>query len=465
MSTDTRNPGMRRLAAAALAASVSLPVVGGTVAAQDDGFDIARYADAGCTVDILLVDGERDQNGLLDKEAEIEAATGIDINVTVLALGNEVEAVGQAIQADESPYDIVDVLGFFIAGSVGTGRFEQLNDYLNDPSKTPEDYDFEDFPPGVLEYQGYFDVEAGQFGGDDLYLIPGIHSGSAILFYRADLLEAAGIEVPTTWEEYLTAAEALTDGNVAGSAMIAASGDVSAFLVDWYTRFITMGGEMVSGSKDDGTLRINLDGPEGVAALQNMVDLVPFSPTGVSGFGFTEATDQFAIGNVAMFPTWSTIAGSLYGPDSLVADTVAVAPMPADDGNPRSIRGGWGLGIPANQSQQAKDCAWHILTQITSKEFEKHQVLNYQTDPNRSSTADDPEIVEALPYIPEAVAALESAQFLEFVDLPETFEIAGEIAREMNLAIAGTKTAEQAMADAQAAVDAILQRQGYQAAS
>jgi len=33
-----------------------------------------RFADAGCTVDILLVDGERDQNGLLDKEAEIEAA-------------------------------------------------------------------------------------------------------------------------------------------------------------------------------------------------------------------------------------------------------------------------------------------------------------------------------------------------------------------------------------------------------
>ena len=222
---------------------------------------------------------------------------------------------------------------------------------------------------------------------------------------------------------------------------------------------------MVSGSKDDATLRINLDSPEGVAALQNMIDLVPYSPVGVEGFGFTEATDQFAVGKVAMFPTWSTIAGSLYGPDSLVTDTVAVAPMPADDGNPRSIRGGWGLGIPANQSQEAKDCAWHILTQITSKEFEKYQVLNYQTDPNRSSTADDPEIVAALPYIPEAVAALESAQFLEFVDLPQTFEIAGEVSREINLALAGSKDAATAMTDAQTAVDAILQREGYQTAS
>jgi multiple sugar transport system substrate-binding protein len=340
---------------------------------------------------------------------------------------------------------------------------ERLNDYVSDPTRTPADYDLEDFPPGVLGYQGYFDVESGQFGGDDLYLIPGIHSGSAILFYRQDLLDAAGVAVPTTWDEYLTAAEALTTDTVAGSAMVAASADVTAFLVDWYTRFITKGGQMVSGSKDDGTLRINLDGPEGIAALQNMVDLVPFSPVGVTGFGFTDATDQFALGNVAMFPTWSTIAGSLYGSDSLVADTVAVAPMPADDGNPRSIRGGWGLGIPANLPQEAKDCAWHIMTQITSKEFEKHQVLNYQTDPNRSSTAEDPEIVAALPYIPEAVAALESAQFLEFVDLPETFQIAGEVAREINLALAGTKDAATAMADAQTAVDAILVTQGYQA--
>ena len=82
--------------------------------------------------------------------------------------------------------------------------------------------------------------------------------------------------------------------------------------------------------------------------------------------------------------------------------------MPAEDGNPRGIRGGWGLGIPANLSQEQKDCAFHILTYITSADFEKHQVMNYQTDPNRSSTGADPEIAAELPYIPAAVAAIES---------------------------------------------------------
>lgn len=451
---------VRRLSVGALAAALVVPIVATTALAQDDAFDPMRYA--GCTVRIALVDGERDEKGLQDLEGDIEAETGINIELTTMELNALNESNDQNLRADESAFDIVHLIGFNVAGTVGAGLFEPLNDYLSDPSRVPADYDVADFPAGQLDYTGFFDVETGEFGGDTQYLIPGIHSGSVLLFYRKDLLDAAGIEVPTTWEEYLAAAEALTSGDVAGSAMVGAN-DVSNFLVDWYTRYVTMGGELITGSKNDGTMEIHLDSPEGVAALQNMIDLLPYSPSAVSQYGFTEALDAFSVGKVAMWPAWATIAGALYGPDSLVSDTVAVAPMPADDGNPRGIRGGWGLGIPANLSQEQKDCAFQILMYITSKDFEKHQVLTYQTDPNRISTGSDPEIIAALPYIPEAVAAIESAQRLEIANIPETFEIVGEVAREINLALTGAKDAETAMADAQAAATAVLVRGGHQA--
>jgi ABC-type glycerol-3-phosphate transport system substrate-binding protein len=443
-----------------LAAALAVPVVASGALAQDDAFDPMRYA--GCTVKIALVDGERDEKGLQDLQGDIEAETGISIELTTLDLGTLLESNDQNLRADSSAFDIMHVLGFSVAGTVGAGLFEPLNDYVNDPSRVPADYDIADFPAGQLEYTGNFDIENAAFGGDELYLIPGIHSGSVLLFYRQDLLDAAGIEVPTTWDEYLAAAEALTTEDVAGSAMVGAN-DPSNFLVDWYTRYITMGGELTSGSAADGTLAIHVDSPEGVAALQAMVDVLPYSPNAVTQYGFTEALDAFSVGKVALWPAWATIAGALYGPDSLVADSVAVAQVPADDGNPRAIRGGWGLGIPANLSQEQKDCAFHILTYITSAEFEKHQVMNYQTDPNRISTGSDPEIAAALPYIPAAVDAIESAQILEVADIPETFEIVGEVAREINLALTGAKDAEAAMADAQAAATAILVRQGYQA--
>ena len=92
-----------------------------------------------------------------------------------------------------------------------------------------------------------------------------------------------------------------------------------------------------------------------------------------------------------------------------------------------SIRGGWGLGIPKNLPQEDKDCAWHILTQITSEDFEKYQVLNYQTDPNR--IVDRRRTRRSSRHCrtsPRRSPRIESAQILEFANLPQTFEIAGD---------------------------------------
>ncbi len=451
---------LRRTAVVGMSAAMLVSTIGPSVVRAQSAGTFDPMACAGKTVRIALVDGERDDSGLRDKEAEIEAATGLNIELTTMALGALLESNNQVLRAPESAFDIVHVLGFSVAGTAGAGLFEPLQPYLDDPARTPADYDFADFPEGQLEYTGYFDVDTGEFGGDDLYLIPGIHSGSAILFYRKDLLAAAGIAVPTTWAEYLAAAQQLTTADVAGSAMVGAN-DVSAMLVDWYSRFITMGGQLTSGSKADKTLTTNLDSPAAIAALQNMIDLLPYSPSAVTSYGFTEALDAFQTGKVALWPAWATIAGALYGPDSPVKDSVAVAPMPADDGNSRAVRGGWGLGIPKNLTQEQKDCAWLLITQITSRDFEKYQVSTYQTDPNRISTATDPEIVAALPYIPTAVAAIEGAQILEVANIPQTFEIVGAIAREINLALTGAQDAATAMANAQAASVEILKKGGH----
>jgi multiple sugar transport system substrate-binding protein len=428
---------------------------GAPTAGAGDAFDPMRYA--GETVRVALVDGERDELGLKDKIPEIKERMGIDVELTTLALGALLESNNQNLRAPESAFDILHVLGFSVAGTVGADLFTELTDWVQDPARTPEDYDLQDFPAGQLEYTGYFDIATGSFGGDNLYLIPGIHSGSCIMFYRRDLLDAANLQVPKTWDEYLAAAEALTKDGVAGNCMIGAN-DVSNFLVDWYTRFITMGGELTTGDKNDKTLNTRFTSPEAVAALQHMIDCVPFAPSAVASYGFTEALDAFATGKVAMMIFWSTIGGSLYDPEnSLVADTVDAAVVPADGGNtPQAIRGGWGLGIPKNLPDQKKDVAWHLMTYLTSKEFEKHQVLNYQTDPNRSSTFIDPELVSALPYLPVAGEAAETARILEIANIPETFEIVGAAAREFNLALTGAQDAATACQNVQTAAEGIL---------
>jgi len=430
-----------------------------TEAPSAAAFDPMKYA--GEKVRVALVDGERDEAGLKDKIEDIKATMGIDVELTTMALGALLESNNQNLRAPESAFDVLHVLGFSVAGTVGADLFQEITPWVADPVRTPADYDLEDFPAGVREYTGYFDVAGGKFGGDKLYLIPGIHSGSCILFYRKDLLDAASVDVPKNWEDYLAAAEKLTSGDVAGNCMIGAN-DVSLFLVDWYTRFITMGGQLTTGSKADKTLKTNFTSAESVRALQHMIDCVKFAPAAVTSYGFTEALDAFISGKVAMMVFWSTIGGGIYAPDSPVAATTETALMPADAGQtPRAIRGGWGLGIPKNLPDKNKDVAWHFMTYLTSAAFEKYQVGTYQTDPNRASTFIDPELVSKLPHLPIAGEATATAQILEVADIPETFAIVGEAAREFNLALAGTQDAATACQKAQDASLAILRTGGH----
>ena len=92
--------------------------------------------------------------------------------------------------------------------------------------------------------------------------LPGYHSGSVIYFYRKDLFEAAGLQPAKTWEEFQAAAEKLHTDEVAGCSFIGAN-DFSLATVDWYTRFITIGGKLMTGDPQTKDFKPNVDSPEG----------------------------------------------------------------------------------------------------------------------------------------------------------------------------------------------------------
>ena len=169
--------------------------------------------------DLLVCSGDVDA----DVKARLRAAIGT-MQPDTINTGDFL--TWQSLNASEGSFDLINVLGFTVSQFVGGDNYELLQPYLDDPAKTPADYDFADFLEGQLEYVGYFDIPNQQFGGDSLYLIPGLHDGSVIMFYRTDLFEQAGLAPPTNWDEYLAAAQALNSGDVAGTSMIAKSGDV-----------------------------------------------------------------------------------------------------------------------------------------------------------------------------------------------------------------------------------------------
>ena len=441
-----------------LAGALTGGYAGNAVAA---GYDPKKYA--GTKLNILMTGDENDHRALADLLPQLEAETGIKLEITSPALGALIEKTLQNLKADKSSFDLIEYLGFLTTQQVGGGYFEQLNKYIDDANETPPDWDFKDFIPAAMKNVGYYDMKAGAVGeGSDVYGVPGMHSGSVIYFYRKDLFDAAGLKPAKTWDEFKAAAQKLHKGNVAGCSFIGAN-DFSLAAVDWYTRFITTGGVLMSGDPKAKTFKPNVDSPEAVGALQMLIDLLPFAPKNVTQYGFAQNVDGFSTGKIAQMIFWSTIAGPVFDKEkSMVAEKTSTGPVPAGAGQkPQAIQGGWGLGIPKNLDPARKAAAWRALTWITNKQTNIYEIKKYQIDANRTSAFQDPELLKEFPYLPDLAAAIANANTIPTCRIPEFFQLNDMMNVEFNKALIGGQDAKTACANVQKQWEGLLRKAGH----
>jgi multiple sugar transport system substrate-binding protein len=433
----------------------------GAPEALSAGYDPKKYA--GTKISILMTGDENDHRALADLLPELEAETGIQLEITSPALGALIEKTLQNLKAPQSSFEIINYLGFLTTQQVGGGYFEQLNAYIDNPEETPPDWDFPDFIPAAVKNVGIYDMKAKKVGqGSDIYGLPGLHSGSVIYFYRKDLFDAAGLQPAKTWDEFKAAAQKLHSDGVAGCSFIGAN-DFSLATVDWYTRFITTGGVLMSGDPAEKTFKPNVDSPEGVGALQMLIDVLPYAPKNVTQYGFAENVDGFSTGKIAQMIFWATIAGPILDPEkSTVSDKTGTGPVPANPGQkPRAIQGGWGLGIPKNVDPAKKAAAWRALTWITNKRSNLYAVEKYQMDANRSSAFADPALLKSFPYLTDSAAAIANADTIPTSRIDEFFQLNDIMNVELNKALIGGQDAKTACANIQKQWEDLLRKAGH----
>ncbi|MEO1536999.1 MAG: extracellular solute-binding protein [Pseudomonadota bacterium] len=186
MSFRTKLTGLMLSAAAVTGASVP-------AAAQD-------YS--GVTVDILTRPGYVIAGRLVERGAEFEEMTGAKIVVTEVPFAE----IFPKIQNDwATGTNSIDV-GVFAAGwgveLDAAGLLEDLDPYIAADDKI----DMDDIAP-------YFREFGQKVGGKTKLLM--VDGDFQMVYYRTDVLEAAGLEPPQTWEDYLDVASKIhgTDMN------------------------------------------------------------------------------------------------------------------------------------------------------------------------------------------------------------------------------------------------------------
>lgn len=257
------------------------------------------------------------------------------------------------------------------------------------------------------------------------------------LFYDKDMLEAAGVEVPTNWTELTEACKVLTKDSVKGLAISGIGTEEGTFqFMPW---LLSAGGDV---SKLD-----SAESKEAMSFLKSLIDQGYISKECIN-WTQADVEKQFASGQAAMMINgpWQFSGLASDAPDK----NYGVAKVPkADNGEYASVLGGENVAICKGADVEA---AWTFLTYMTNKE--NSQKICKQI--GRFSPRGDVNIQEMFKDDPlNSIFAELMPQAQSRGPSPKWPEISAAIYTAQQEVFTGQKEVDAAMTDAQAKVDEI----------
>ncbi|SDE02143.1 ABC transporter substrate-binding protein [Limimaricola pyoseonensis] len=330
----------------------------------------------------------------------------------------------------------------------------------------PEEYDVDDLLPSIRE---------GLSVDGSLYAVP-FYGESSMVMYRTDLAEAAGVEFPEapTWDFIKEAAAAMTDkeNEVYGICMRGKAG--------WgeNTAFITSMANSYGARWFDENWMPQFDSEAWQTAFSDYLMLQnEYGAPGAANNGFNENLALFQQGKCGMWIDATVAASFVTNPDdSTVADSVGFALAPDNGlGKRGNWLWAWSLGIPAGTD--AEDAAKTFVAWATSKEYAELVAENegWANVPpgTRTSLYENPAYLDAASFAEMTLESIKAADpknptvdpvpytGIQFVAIPEFQGIGTAVGQQFAAALAGQKSAEEALQAAQDLTMQEMQAAGY----
>ena len=327
------------------------------------------------------------------------------------------------------------------------------------------EYDVEDILPAMRD---------GLSNDGTLYAAP-FYGESSMVMYRTDLMEAAGLEMPSdpTWQFIREAAAAMDDpaNDINGICLRGKAG--------WGEggAFITVTANSFGARWFDEDWSAQFDQPEWAEAINFYVNLMnDYGPDGYATNGFNENLSLFNQGKCGMWIDATVAASFVTGDDSTVSDSVGFALAPNAEGVEKRANWlwAWALAIPAGTQQEAE--AKQFIEWATGKAYIELVAANEgwaNVPPGaRTSLYETAEYLE-VPFAQMTLDSINAADptnptvkpvpyvGIQFVAIPEFAGIATEVSQEFSAAYAGQQTVEEALAKAQAITNEAMEAAGY----
>ncbi len=281
----------------------------------------------------------------------MKACTGGDLKVNAKMTTEHKEETNQALAASSSPYDLAQVSNSTIPPLQAAGQLQSMNDLVD-------------------KYKDEYNIEESMlisFGGETQAIAFQVNCQH--LFYRKDLLEKHNIEVPTTYEEVIAAAEKLKGEE---SIQFPLGGTYKSgwnLAQEFVNNFLAAGGEFFQ----PGTALPAFNSDQGVEALELMKQLMGYMSPNALALDSTAVMQQFQQGQIAIANLWASRAAKMDDEtESTVAGKIEFAPAPAiKAGGPPATTLWWdGYVLPKNMDGD-RDLTFRVLMEGVKEDVVK----------------------------------------------------------------------------------------------
>ena len=269
-------------------------------------------------------------------------------------------------------------------------------------------------------------------------------------YYRQDILEEAGIEPPTSYDEMIEAAETLRSQGIMENPLGAAN------MAGWYlgNEFVDMylgyGGEFF----EPGSAEPAVNNEQGIAALDMMKALTEYMTSEYMTLNSNELKALYDGGQIAMMNQWGSMAGGILGgPDEEVTSNTVLAAAPTVGGNDIPAVALWwdGFAIAKNISDEDAAASFQAMLYGASPEV---AAANPTAATWLAAGVEPGET--AVGVMATANAGARAYPMAPYMELMHT-ALGAELAQFMQ----GEEGAEQALADVEAAYRSAAQEAGF----
>jgi multiple sugar transport system substrate-binding protein len=265
------------------------------------------------------------------------------------------------------------------------------------------------------------------------------YTNAALLYYRTDKIDKA----PATWQEVYQ--QAADKGQIVfqGAAY-------EGLTCDWLEIAYAAGGEVLS---EDGKKAV-IDSPENVAATKLMADAVKSgaAPKAVSTYMEPESLTAWQTGKPALMRNWPYAYGLSQDTPKLKGK-FDVAPLPEFEGAGSAAILGGGNNVISVYTKNAGG-ALAVVDFLAQQDWQTQLTAKFSQASPLKGTYDEPEVKKAIPFSDDLRQALEQARPRPVS--PVYPQISQAIYKNVNQALTGQKSPEDAMKQAQSDIEKAL---------